>query len=814
MTIERSVLSKNAASDSVFGPYVLKAVNAAINDCQIGSSEVPVGDPIYASSSLSITDSDICQRIEVPLGATAAIGTGESGTTAVRRSTIVTSFTGSGSSDDLYTGELMIYDAVSSVNIKGIQILDINNGSVAIEQAQVSQGGQTHMHGGSYLLLSAFDAYDGTNDLTVNGLGANARVQTNAMVLRSLDVGCDTPLYLNGNLTVSGTTQIAAEKTLNLVAGTNTFTAGGFAGQGHYRQTGGKLTGSVDLIVGGNMTLDQVAATLPGKRLGSSGAAGVTTVTIENSEVTAAQVGALGAQNETFTFVALDDSSVIYGDLIRDHYRIRYDLSDTKYDTSGLPKVLRSTTAAGVTTFVPEIPDAPSCSGASSFRNWYMTKPDGTNVVLSKTDVGGFAEKATLDASCLAYATETDTGDGTKTLTLHAWMGLEGKSMILSGNVFADMGAVTDASPSSATVIKNGQWTARFEVRGTVIAGSKYQITFANPIPAGTKLILCDRSGETLKWYYYIAQEAVSSVTSDQFVVMGGSGTAALPGGDEGSTFEQVLQLTADFSSAASSAVDNTVSMKLSIGSTELDISGTTLGYTVVEAAEAAISATKDEVSVVVKPGQDSRLDGKKLYAVAVVKNAAQQAISAPYGATVRCGDSTGTWLGGNTVVFELGDYAAVNASYAWDISGLPAGDYSVTWYLTAANDRKNPFDRMLAQAAPITVHQDAVTAPSMTAVLTQIDGSTPSGQVLAAGSAHTVYFTIDSNQSQVYYFVEKQSALGSFSAVTGSDGTVNVSGSTAVTVTIPGDAGTYRARFSIKGSSDWDDVYCSFIVK
>lgn len=809
--IRDSVIGKNAASDSVFGPYVLKAVSATVEGSRVGTGETPVSDPIYASDSLTITASTVYQRLEVPYGSTAAIGTRDGGIIAVRNSTIDSFFAGSGSSDSLYTGKMAIYDAASDVNIKGVQILDVNNGSVEIEQTQVSQGGKTHAHSGSYLLLNEFDAYDGKSSLTVSGLSGSAKVQTNAMTLRDMQAGCDIPLYLNGDLTLSGTARIAEGKTLDVMSGTNTFTAGGFAGNGSYRQTGGRLTGTGDLIVGGNMTLDQVTADLPGKRLGSSGASGVTTVTILDSAVNAARTGALGAQNETFTFVVTDDGSTVTGDLIRDHYRIRYDLPDGKYDVGSLPKVLRSTTTAEGITYVPAIPDAPTCTGTSSFRNWYMTKPDGTNVALSRTDVAGFTEKAELDASCLDYGSETDPKDGTKTLTLHAWMGLEGKSMIRSGYVFSDMGACTDTSPATAVVVRNGQWTARFEVKGTVIAGSKYRFRFSESIPAGTRLTLCDRSGGTLKWYYYTAQTEVSAVTSDQFTVMGGRGTAVLPDGDEGDAFAHVLQLTVDFTSAA--AKDNTVSLELAVGTQTLDIPGTTLTYTVVEAAGASITAVSDEISLSVTPGNDDRLSGKKLYAVAVIENASGQTVSAPYGASAACGSMTGTWLGGNTAVFELGDYQALRMASDWSVSGLPAGDYTVTWYLTAAEDLQNPFDHILAQATPITIRQDAVTAPAMTATLTGIDGGAPDSQVLAAGSAHTIRFTVETNQSQVDYWVEEQTALKNFSVVAGSKAVLNLSGST-VTVTIPGDPGTYRVRFSIRESSDWDDVYCSFIVK
>lgn len=815
VTIQNSDLSKSPDSVSMSGPYVLRCMTASATGSKIGTSDSPVNDPIYASASLTFNDSEVHQRIEMPLGDTVALGTDADGTISVQKGIIDTSFLASGSSDSLYTGKLEIRDANSSVSIKNVQILDVNNGSVTIEQTQTVQNGITHSHSGSYLLLNEFNDYDGQRELTVKGLSSGAKVQTNALAIQKLTVDCDTPLELNGDLTVSGTAQIAEGKTLSVAAGTNTFIVNGFAGNGSYSQTGGTLSGTGDLIVGGNMTLDGVAAELTDRNLGSNGAAGVTTVTLQNSMVTAAQVGALGAQNETFTFVETDEST-ISGDLIQDHYRIKYGLSDAKYAADSLPKVLRSTTASGVTTYKPAIPAEPTYSGTSTstFQNWYVTKPDGTNVALSKNPVSGFSEFGSLDASYLSDAVATEPNDGTKTLTLHAWMGMEGKATIQSGSIFEDIGSITDSSADSVSVVSNGQWTARFELQGTFIAGSNYQFAFEKPLPARTKLTLCDRSGGALKWYYYIAKDSVSSVTADEFIAMGDSSTAKLPDGNEGDALNQVLQLTADFSSATVGADDNKVSMKLRIGSETLDISGAELFYTTVSAASAAISATGNKITVTVTPGSDDRLNGKKLYAVAVIKDAEDQKISAPYGATARCGEIVGTWLGGNTIAFELGNYRALTSqNYDWYINGLPGGDYQVTWYLTAASDSQNPFECVLARKEPILFQQEASVAPSMTATLAQIDGSTPSGQILAAEQVHAVNFTVETNQTEVVYCVEKQSALKTFSAVSGSEGTVKGSKS-QVTITIPGEAGTYRIRFSIKEGSEWDDVYYTFIVK
>lgn len=814
-------ITNSENTDSMSGTFVLNGVSVSISGCQIGSSENPVSDPIYASSSLIITDSAVYQRIRTPLGSAAPLGTGDAGTAEVSSSAIVSELSGGGFSDKLYSGTLKLMDAASDVVIKGIQLLDVNNGDITIDADKAVQGGAEHQHEGSYLLLSAFDDYSGRSSLTVNGLAPDAKVQTAALTLQNLTANCNTVLQTKGNLTVNGNVAIAEGITLNAAADDDTVSLGGFNGKGSYYQTGGKLTGSSDLVVGGNLTLAYTAAELPGHKLGSNGAAGVTTVSIRNSKINAASVGAMGNQNETFTFVTEGGENEIQGTLIQDHYRLAYDLTDFNFYVTGLPTVLRSeTNTPGNADYTPMIPDEPEYTGvvgSSYFKNWYVIRPDGVNVVLSEESVSGFTEKTTLNAALLELG--EDTGDGTKTLLLHGWMSLNGKAMIQSGRSFADMGSIADTSPTATTIFSDGQWTARFEIQETVTADSKYQFSFESPIPKGTKLTLCDRSTGTLAWYYYIAPEAVSSVSSDAFVKMESTDAAAvLLSGNEGDALMEKLQLIADFSAAESPAADNTVSMKLVLGEQTQNV-GNPLSYDVVPAATASVAATGSDaagtIMVTVSPGSDNRLTDKKLYAVAVLHNAVtNEAISVPYEADAICGDNIGTWLSGNTAAFNLGDYRVMNGkSFSWSITGLQAGSYQVTWYLSAAeNDVQNPFECILAEAAPVSFTQDAAEPPAMTAVLTQVDGMEPSGQVLTAGNAHTVSFIVGTNRAPAEYWVEKQAALKSFAKLNETGGSVG-SGS-EVTITIPAEAGTYRVCFSIKEECDWDNVYYTFIVR
>ena len=261
-------------------------------------------------------------------------------------------------------------------------------------------------HSGSYLLLEELAAPAEAPDLTVTSIGSGATITVrqpydgtgsvnDKVTLDAVNIEADATLVLNGDLTVQGLTTIADDTTLTVTNNDKTLTlAGGFADNttGSFAQTGGDLVrDNGDLAVGGDMTLSGVTANVGTGKLGSLcyGDGNVTHVVLEdNSVVTAAEFGALGPQNDTFTFVDVEDGSSYGSKLIADWYRLTYDLEDTVTEGKIVPpSVLRTETTSAGTTVLKEIPDSLNPHNPV-FECWYIFSPDGTERLALMDDAG------------------------------------------------------------------------------------------------------------------------------------------------------------------------------------------------------------------------------------------------------------------------------------------------------------------------------------------------------------------------------------------------------------------------------------------
>ena len=712
--------------------------------------------------------------------------------------------------EPLYNGTMKINSAKADVVIANTQLLELNNGDIEITKTSVKQDGQSHDHVGSYRLLSEFG--ENNTNVTVNGISADMNVTTEVKCrLDALTVNADVTLIPLALLKVDDV-QISKDACLKVEA---TADAGlepsGFGGDGHYSQEGGKLTSDKDLVIGGNMTLNDVVVTAAGKNVGSNGTAGVTTVAITGGTVEAAKVGAIGEQNTTFTFVSLSGNPAITGTVVQDHYRLHYAMTDSNFDTTedvdGNPMdtVLRSQQpytngTAGQQTYLPAIPAAPKYLGSadSYFGNWYLIDKDDNHIVLSEEDVEGFTRKGTLSDDYLDDAEATDPEDGTKTLELYPWVRLNITGTIQYGR---QLNAIS-GTEKTVDIETNGAWTAGFDVRGMVLKDSAYTFNFSKPLPAGTKLTLrfCDDDAHPV-FYSYTAAGGELAVEQKAFVQMGDNGAADLFADAQMNTnFTHKLQLSADFADAEAAAPGGEVSLLLQKGSGKVSYTAN------MKPVSASCAATDAAVSVQVAPNADTRLDGKNLYLVAQISENGVAA-QLPCNVVLTVGSETAKWLNGSAAYIELGSFGALNTSFDWSVAGLEEGTYSVLWTLTAADAAPNVFDTVLAQSDARSISAGAM--PSLAVTLTAVDGAQVSSHVLAAGTDHTLAFTHVTNMDQVQVTVEKQNALTLFTALSGYPQIA----SAQTNVTVPGEEGVYRIRFSIS-DGDWDDVYFTFIVK
>ena len=103
---------------------------------------------------------------------------------------------------------------------------------------------------------------------------------------------------------------------------------------------------------------------------------------------------------------------------------------------------------------------------------------------------------------------------------------------------------------------------------------------------------------------------------------------------------------------------------------------------------------------------------GKDLYLIAKIQQNGNM-ISAPYDAELTLNGVVGKWLGGSMALFNMGRYGQVpSTENHWTVTGLNAGSYTVTWYLTAASNEPNAFDQILAVSEAQNVNVTAAADP------------------------------------------------------------------------------------------------------
>lgn len=822
VSLKNTTLKNNGSSSAL---AMIDAIKVELSSCEIGQKGDRIANHKIRGGNIKIDNSKIYMNTN---GDTllAAENDIEVNGDAVIDITGVTPA-------DLYRGTLQITDPGADVVICDNRFLDLSNGNLTIattgtEQSQTSEETGTHAAAAVYHLLNTVNS-DAAPDVTITGLADKAYIIAEKdCKISSLTISGDADLRPQDNLSVASV-DIATGKTLIVNAAAN----GGMnitklSGNGSYTQIHGTLTGADDLVVGGDMTLSDVIVNAENKRVGSSGKSGVTKVTIDNTTITAATIGAVGAQpqvsDETeskapFVFVEVTGNSVLTGTLVQDLYRLQYVDPSNDFKMDKLPAVLRAQTKVNEeTTYLPVVPANPEYRGLAAddyFGCWYILNGE-TKIAVSESKVDGFDQFTTLHADAIQYAKDTkdptdpsDLGDGTKTLSLYIRAKLNGTGVIVNGR---DLNKIS-SSAEKVQIQKGGAWTAQFSVEGAASTDAVYSFVFDHALPAGTKFTL--RFGdEKPVYYYFIPNEEISEISETDFIRMGKEGEENIANliPDESQLLEHTIQLSADFA-GMTKTISNGISLVVKSQSAAHPIAKVT--YTVADvAAMASCYADENNVSYSVTPNGDAHLVGKHLYLVAKLEQNGQS-VSVPYEAALYWNNSAGIWLGGNMAYFALGEYAEKQASGAWYTTGLEGGVYSVKWYLTAADtNSQNILEHTLASSDPVRLNAEAREQPSLTVTLTSVDSHEPAGYVLKSGSTHAVAFTYQTNRPEVKVMLEKQGQLQIFNKV--GDATTAVANGT--TVVVPKEAGVYRIRFSLDGfsssSSSWDDVYYTFIVK
>ena len=194
-----------------------------------------------------------------------------------------------------------------------------------------------------------------------------------------------------------------------------------------------------------------------------------------------------------------------------------------------------------------------------------------------------------------------------------------------------------------------------------------------------------------------------------------------------------------------------------------------------------------------------------------------------------------GTWISGDIAAFEVGKYLTAGSSLLTPVTAsfeLPqlitkSNNQQIRWKLvtetgtegaTGADGNWNFMNNIVSSSVTSTYIHTPDPAPSLAA------GSGSSQvHILKAedmdAAGETVTFTVAANRAYIVR-LERQTALHTFSAVSGTTSEEQDASVTQVSVNIPKVKGTYRAAFSMDGFGQTggdnfnDNVYETFIVE
>lgn len=743
----------NVTSDSskMSGPFIMLANIINIESSILGSNIYPLLDPIYAVNELNIVNSEIYQRIAslLPNSTKAIISTSDTGVINVTNS-IIKADVAITDIPMMYNGKLYINDALSSVVIFDYQIVDTNNGNIVINDSSVTQNNITHNHISDYYIINSFNS---NADLTVLSLKSNSEIFTTDVNLSNIVINNDAKIKLMGKL-ITDNVLIEDDVTLYITTDDdnneicfNSNKPFSTETTGKYIQENGKITNnnlakveignkyvSIELvnvianihsIFANNLVINNsiINANTTNGKVGSYGIDLSTPTNVEiigSTNIVAKEIGALGNHCESFTFVNIENLSIFNytGTLYQDWYRIAYEFNDSNFDLSNLPVVFRTSSLnGGEQISMPSIPNDPTYMGIGSsyFSNWYFIGENGDYIAISTSNIEGFL--LTVNGLIVSYSKYAiDNNDGTKTLTLHAWLLIRGNGTITSGRLFEEFTDTLDF----ISIYSDYSWSSLFNVEGALVDGSDYQLVFGKKLPIGTKLTLVVFEEDNIKYYYYNVTNEINKILISTFIKMGTNNiNPDLLKGIAGTKIKDKFIVSVDFSNVENMSsfnnIEVSVILQLIFGSTIFDISSVSYKTIDVPNADIDIIDTTGEVEeiegeITIKLPNDERKVGNEVVVIAELQNEKYEMfenVSYDSEAYLTFNNNTykGVWLSDNMVAFKIGIFEyntllTLNCTYS--ILGINPGIYNLTWNVALTNYGTNALNDVILSESTI----------------------------------------------------------------------------------------------------------------
>ncbi len=743
VTLINVILNQSEPDNGIAGRYVTYADTVTITNCNIGTDTQRISEPIYAEKTLTINGGTLYMQPIVPQNEVSMIGTTAEGTVEIDNEAFVNiKYYGTYRSNKPFTGTLMLNDQKAFVVIDNMLVLDTQYGNIEISGTQFTQGSETKNHSGNYLVLQEFD--DTAINVTVNADKTLTLVQPKSydFNLGTFDVNGNTKVYSQTN--AAGTALTVNIADVNIFTGktlTATLTENDTvkladeafgASEGTYEQSKGKLTATTNVegnpdpvladiegrnmdivledvivtatsLIAKNLTLADCTVTCTGGDgfVGSYGvedsdndgvADGITTVTLSGTtKIDATTVGALGEKNKTFTKVDVNGSQVyVTGTLIRDIYRITYQKQAAYELADGTKTVLRTeqdyTAGGNVTDPNVTVPVAkPTTTGTNKFVTWYIinTNDEKISIFLRENVLDKYEEKFTggfqngLSFGDAVYA-END-ANGIPTITVYAFYTISG-TVVLETNYHFFAGEFGDKN--SITTASDRGWSALFTIESTRENGEDYAVTFSEKQPEGTKLILvwlAKPNDKPMYYYYEVSDLTEKTIPFSQFEELGTSVKLNLGASDKES---ESFIITVDYTYAIE--IPESKTYTVGFGYQAVDQS------TVDELCAATVSVLKAdetaELTVTAETVDLTKMPNNELYNDKYYGILVEADHDFRYDIKPKLGNIVGTLIGGNMILFNLGEYKQESQSTEFTVSGLPEG-YEYNWSVVFLED-------------------------------------------------------------------------------------------------------------------------------
>ena len=311
--------------------------------------------------------------------------------------------------------------------------------------------------------------------------------------------------------------------------------------------------------------------------------------------------------------------------------------------------------------------------------------------------------------------------------------------------------------------------------------------------------------------------ENVSSVKFTDFKVMGGTDVFHSETQTDNIPDNETFLLSVDFSEASAETVsDQNVTFKLippkNAGDT-VTMGEVTYGLTSASLGTVSVSDKNVEVKV---PEDADRLTGQTLFMKAVIRrtDSSETAETIPYNVTAKWGDTTGTWISRDTILFEIGQYGPsddLKKSGEYSFTGLENGTYEISWSLVYGKKADENICGNVVSNIADSSYPENHTDPSLKVT------TDATSRVIASGTGANLAFEYKSTSENVSVTVAKQGSLCTFGQPRDENISVyNNKTNHRADISFGKDVapGTYRICFSMDAQSTADDVYFVFIVE